>query len=88
MTGYDHGRLMAVAIDTAGGTITPGVPQELFGVDMAIVPHSTAVQNVHTYDVSPDGQRFVIPLPVATLRGESASTAINVVLDWTSLLED
>ncbi len=86
MTAYDHGKVMAVATDSADGTLTLGVPQELFGVDMAIVPHSTAVQNFHTYDVAPDGQRFVIPLPVATLRGENTSTAITVVLDWRDAL--
>ena len=88
MTSYDRAKLMAVSIETAGDTIVPGASQELFGVELAIVPHSTAVQNFHTYDVSPDGQRFVIPLPVATLPGESASTAITVLLDWTAALHE
>jgi hypothetical protein len=77
---------MAVPIEVAGTALMPGIPEELFGVDMAIVPHSTAVQNFHTYDVSPDGQRFVIPVPVSTLRGDRTSTAITVVLNWTALL--
>ncbi|HET7132795.1 MAG TPA: hypothetical protein VFJ95_11130, partial [Gammaproteobacteria bacterium] len=88
MTRYDHAQVMAVGIDTSGGTLVPGVPQELFDVDLAIVPHSTAVQNFHTYDVSPDGQQFLIPLPVGALRGESTSTAITVVLDWTAALHE
>jgi hypothetical protein len=29
---------------------------------LAVVPHST-VENFHTYDVSPDGERFIIPAP-------------------------
>jgi hypothetical protein len=77
---------MAVAIEESGGALALGAPQGLFVADMAIVPHSTAVQSFHTCDVSPDGQKFVLPLPVATLRGEHASTAIAVVLNWTSLL--
>ncbi len=88
MTSYDRAKVMAVSIETAGDTPVVGTPRELFDVDLAIVPHSTAVQNFHTYDVSPDGQRFVIPLPVATLRGESASTTITVVLDWTAALRE
>jgi serine/threonine protein kinase len=30
MTRYDHAQVMAVGIDTSGGTLVPGVPQELF----------------------------------------------------------
>jgi hypothetical protein len=30
----------------------------------------------------------LIPLPVGALRGESTSTAITVVLDWTAALHE
>ena len=35
--------------------------------------------------VSPDGQRFLMPQPVAGDKA-SASPAINVILNWTALL--
>ena len=84
MTSYDHGKVMAVSLDR--GRTPPGEPQELFGVDMAVVPHSTVVQNFHTYAVSPDGQRFVIAVPSSTLAGEGSASAIAVVLGWPALL--
>ena len=88
MTRYDHGKLMTVPVEAAGDTFVPGVPQELFGVDMAVVPHSTAVQNFHTYAVAPDGQRFLIPVPVSLLRDEGPTASIVVVLNWTALLQE
>lgn len=87
-TSYDHGQLMAVSIDASRGRLMAGVPRALLRLDMSIVPHSTAVQNFHTYAASHDGQRFLVPLPVATLRGETTSPPIAVVLNWTTPLED
>jgi hypothetical protein len=87
MTGYDHGSLMAVPVETSGDALTFGVAEALFPVDMAIVPHSTLVPNFHTYAVTRDGQRFVLPLPVSTLRSGTAAAAITVVLNWSALLD-
>jgi hypothetical protein len=72
MTGYDHGTLMAVPVGTNGDALTLGNAEALFPVDMAIVPHSTLAPNFHTYAVTRDGQRFVLPLPVSTLRSGTA----------------
>jgi hypothetical protein len=55
---------------------------------MAIVPQSTLVPNFHTYAVTPDGQRFVLPLPVSTLQSGSAAAGITVVLNWSTLVDD
>ena len=88
MTGYDHGTMMAVPVETDGTALTFDAPDPLFPIDMAIVPHSTLVPNFHTYAVTRDGQRFVLPLPVSTLRSGSASAAITVVLNWSTLLGD
>jgi Tol biopolymer transport system component/tRNA A-37 threonylcarbamoyl transferase component Bud32 len=85
MTGYDHGTLMAVTVET-GDELVVGVPEALFPIDMAIVPHSTLTPNFHTYAVTRDGQRFVLPQPVSMLRSGSAS-AITVVLNWSALLD-
>jgi eukaryotic-like serine/threonine-protein kinase len=87
MTSYEHGTMMAVPIETEGTTLSSGVPEALFGVDMAIVPHSTLTPNFHTYAVTPDGQRFVMPLPVSRLHA-GGGTPITVVLNWTALLND
>jgi Tol biopolymer transport system component len=87
MSSYDHGKLMAVELDAEGDQLVPGTPRELFAIDMAIVPHSTVVPNFHTYAVAPDGERFVIPMPVSALRGERAGNVITVVLNWTALAD-
>jgi hypothetical protein len=87
MTSYEHGTMMAVPIEPDGTTLSSGAPEALFGVDMAIVPHSTLTPNFHTYAVTPDGQRFVMPLPVSSLHA-SGGTPITVVLNWTALLND
>ncbi len=86
LTAPDQGQLMAVSFDLVGGAPAIGTPRPLFGVDMAIVPHSNAVQNFHPYDVSPDGERFVFPLPVSALSEDDAAR-ITVVVDWPALLE-
>jgi hypothetical protein len=42
--------------------------------------------NYHTYAVSPDGQRFLIPRPVAG-SGVVGPSPITVVLNWTEPLK-
>ena len=87
VTAYDQGTLMAVSTDTTGQTPVLGAPRALFGIRTAIAPHSTETQTYHTYDVSPDGQRFLILRPVSMLGTTSPSAGISVVLNWTALLE-
>jgi hypothetical protein len=87
MTDYDHGTLVAVPLETSGDALTFGVAEALFPVDMAIVPHSTLVPNFHTYAVTRHGQRFVLPLPVSTLRSGTEAAAITVVLNWSASLD-
>jgi Tol biopolymer transport system component len=87
MTSYEHGTMMAVPIDLTGEAVAVGTPEALFAVDLAVVPHSPLTPNFHTYAVTPDGQRFVLPLSLSTLRAAGAAPpAITVVLNWTSLL--
>jgi serine/threonine protein kinase/Tol biopolymer transport system component len=88
MSGYDHGTMMAVRVESRGAALEFGAAEPLFPVDMAIVPHSTLVPNFHTYAVTPDGQRFVLPLPVSTLQSGSAAAGITVVLNWSTLVDD
>jgi Tol biopolymer transport system component/predicted Ser/Thr protein kinase len=68
-------KMMAVDLNL-GPAVKPGVPHELF---------QTAVSNFTTphYDVSVDGQRFLIYLPSR----ETADAPIAVVLNWPLLLK-
>jgi len=70
---YRSGRsMMAVAIDTESG-FTPGTPQRLFDG-----PYMPSVYSFANYDVSPDGQRFLMLKRVGT----GDVTQITVVLNW------
>ena len=51
------------------------------------LPLDQAFFYYHTYAVSPDGQRFLIPRPVSNLQGDAASSPITVVLNWTAALK-
>ena len=72
------GRLMAVALKLSGDaqTLKPGVPIPLFATHVpggAVQPGGPRQQ----YDVSSDGQRFVVNTVV-----EEASSPITLILNW------
>ena len=67
-------RMMAVDITTQPG-FAAGKPRMLF--EGQYVPTPATLPN---YDVSPDGQRFLMLKPVE--HAEEAPTQINVVLNW------
>jgi Tol biopolymer transport system component len=54
-------KMMAVEIRVNGSSIQPGEPRALF--DSAYVNVNHPGGNYHTFAVSPDGQRFLIPRP-------------------------
>ena len=63
-----------------GPTLKPGVPARLFSI-----PVSTAARFARrdiSYDVTPDGQRFLMTVPAE----EPSSSRITVVLNWTGAL--
>ncbi|MDQ3196598.1 MAG: hypothetical protein M3Q32_09625, partial [Pseudomonadota bacterium] len=68
------GRMMAVGVKTNGATFEPGTPTALFKTRML----SATVQSSIDYDVTADGQRFLI----GTLIGEA--TPVSVILNWTA----
>jgi Tol biopolymer transport system component len=69
-------KLMAVPVHI-GLSLDPGTPKQLFQLHAAVdFPGST-------YDVSADGQRFL----VNTLAGEEVSPPLTVVINWTSVLK-
>ena len=67
-------QLMAVAVTTNRDRLEIGVPRALF----AIRPRPPVRLDAYPYDVSPDGQRFV----VNTLMDDTTSTTITVVMNW------
>ena len=66
-------RMMAATVDTNSG-FTAGTPRMLF--EGRYVP---TIASFPYYDVSPDGQRFLMLEPVVSQTG---ATQINVVLNW------
>ena len=70
---WSENRLMAVDVET-GSAFEAGAPQLLFEAPYIRPP--TPGSGSQNYDVSPDGQRFLMVLP-----GES-SMALHVVLNW------
>ena len=70
---YRHGNeMMVVAVDTEP-VFSPARPQQLFEADYDVDPRRGL-----NYDVSPDGQRFLMVLNTQEL----APTEINVVQNW------
>ena len=74
------GQMMASSVKTAGGTFEFSTPKALFKTNTLNVLSNTA----HEFDVSPDGQRFLI----GTRVGDSTAPPPTVVLNWTSLLKN
>jgi Tol biopolymer transport system component len=68
-------KMMAVQI-TAQPTFSPGTPRVLFEGQYQSLP----TISTPNYDVSPDGQRFLMLKPVE--QAQAAPTQINVVLNW------
>ena len=83
MEAQAQGKMMASSWKISGGVTEAGQPQILFDTDFQPVPHPSPR---HVYAVTADGQRFLIPVPPASVGEPSDSTAIMVVQDWRTLL--
>lgn len=68
-------QLMVVAVHATRDRLDIAAPRPLF----AIRPRPPVRLDAYPYDVSPDGQRFV----VNTLMEDTTSTTITLVLNWT-----
>lgn len=64
----------------SGRTLKPGRPARLFSINASVAARF-AHRNI-VYDVTPDGQRFLINLPAE----EPSSSRITVVLNWMGAL--
>jgi Tol biopolymer transport system component len=68
-------RVMAVDVRPMSGSLELGTPKALFTIPVALATPSLAP---YTYDVMPNGQRFLVVVPV----GDSASRSMMVILNW------
>jgi len=66
---------MAVRVEAKGGDFSPGEARPLFRESLAAV--------ASPYDVSPDGQRFLV-----NSLGETGSSPLTVVVNWKELLKN
>ncbi len=72
------GQMMSSAVKTGGTEFQFGAPKPLFKTRML-----AWITNFHEYDVSPDGQRFLI----GTLIGETKAAPPTVILNWSAILK-
>ncbi len=72
--GFSAARMMAVPVNPNDATFEFGSPSTLFTVRMLPFPQSTS----RDYDVSPDGQRFLI----GSVVNEARTTPVTIVLNW------
>ena len=84
LTSASRGKLMAIEIKDAGGSFEYGTATELFDSQYENYNHANG-GNWHTYAVTRDGQRFLIPRPLETA-AIATGTSFNVVLNWPLLL--
>jgi eukaryotic-like serine/threonine-protein kinase len=73
------GNLMSCSVKTGGAEFQFSAPKPLFKTRILGGTFST-----HEYDVSPDGQRFL----VGTLVGDSKAAPPTVILNWTAELKN
>ncbi|PWT89248.1 MAG: hypothetical protein C5B55_11695 [Blastocatellia bacterium] len=73
------GQMMASSVKTTGPQFEFATPKPLFKTRILGVEGSI----YHEYDVSPDGQRFLI----GTLIGDTKAAPPTVIMNWTALLK-
>jgi Tol biopolymer transport system component len=78
------GKMIAVDVRSSGSTFEAGTPRELFDSPYINFPHSGASIGAgpyHTFAVSADGQRFLIPHPPSSDTA-NLTMPIAVVENW------
>jgi serine/threonine protein kinase len=79
MSQASGGKMMAVSVKPNGTTFEAGAPTPLFDSPYLNLQHTGSPY--HTYAVSPDGQRFLIPHPISG-NTNNATMPIAVVINW------
>ena len=77
------GTLMAVDVETEGPAFKAGTPHALFKTNHVFQLHAGSYHD--PYDVTADGQRFLIN---ERLSSSALTTPITVVLNWTAALKE
>ena len=72
-------QMLVVDVESDGKQLTVGRPRVLFAANYDPDPFNSGFAN---YDVSPDGQQFLMIMTDQTPDGEHAPLRINVVLNW------
>jgi serine/threonine protein kinase len=80
MSQASRGKMMAVDVQSGGTAFEASAPKELFDPVYINLSHSDGGP-YHTYAVSPDGQRFLIPRSPSADQ-QTTATPIVVVLNW------
>jgi hypothetical protein len=80
--------MFAASVTASGTTFEPGKPQQVLIVPTLNMAHSGG--DYHTYDVSPDGQRFLIAQYVVSTGtatgqlGPDLLSGLTVAVNWTT----
>jgi hypothetical protein len=86
MDEISFGNIVSTRVESAGSTFKFSTPTPLFkSAYLNVAPSHTG--NWNTFDISADGQRFLIPIPEASLNGSLTNSPITVVLNWTATLK-
>jgi len=75
-------KLMSVSFDAVGASPHISIPKTLFPVSRAQLEGAYVGSLSYTWDVFPDGNRFLLAFPVS----ETDPSLITVVLNWTAQL--
>jgi hypothetical protein len=78
MDRFNEGRLMEAVVGRDGNWLIPGTPKPLFVPGYVNAQH---INRYHTFAVSRDGERFVIPLPEGASAPTSGATIV-VMVNW------
>ena len=84
MTQASRGQMMAVDVRSSGATFEAGTPKELFDSPFILLTHTgtgPGAGGYHTFAVSADGQRFLIPHPPSSDTA-NLTMPITVVENW------
>ena len=84
MTQASGGKMMAVDVRSSGSTFEAGAPRELFDspyINLAHTGTGPGAGPYHTFAVSANGQRFLIPHPPSS-DAATLTMPIAVVENW------
>jgi hypothetical protein len=74
--------VMSVAVRAISGSLEFGTPQTLFKIPVALATSGEVAP--YTYDVMPDGQRFLATAPIA----DAVPPTMTVIINWQAELFD